>query len=137
MPPSEAIPENECTANEPEAAKMGLREAEGAPDDPEVAETMDGGAVHETMEESLDAIAVAKVIRCKKADRGMECMTQCADAGISCAAKRPHPRDRNVGYGELGQCRKVGVVSSCWYHYSNGELCVFLLWRSFCRIDND
>lgn len=134
--PSEAILETKGTANESEAADMALSE-EGATSDPEAAETMDGEVVDESIEESLDAIGGIKIIRCKKSDRGIPCMMKCADEGISCAAKRPHPTDRNVGDGELGQCRRRSVVNSCWYHYPNGQLCVFVLWRSFCRVDND
>lgn len=137
--PSEAIPETEGTANEPGAAEMALPEADGATSDPDAAETMDAEVMDDSVEESLDAIELLKIIRCKKADRGMPCMEQCAEAGISCAAKRPHPTDRNVADGVLGQCRRARVVraNSCWYHYPNGQLCVFVLWRSFCRIDND
>ncbi|WP_437717152.1 hypothetical protein WMF45_12495 [Sorangium sp. So ce448] len=137
MPPSEATSETEGTKSEPGATEMVLSELEGAARDPEAAEMMDGEAVDDSMEESPDAIEPLKIIRCKKADRGIPCMMQCAEAGISCAAKRPHPSDRNVGDGELGQCRSASVVNSCWYHYPNGQLCVFVLWRSFCRIDND
>ncbi|XYI02948.1 hypothetical protein ACMHYB_25620 [Sorangium sp. So ce1128] len=139
MPASEAIPETESTANEPEAAEMALSDADGATSDQEAAEMMDDEAVDDSTEESLDAIGLLKIIRCKKADRGIPCMMQCAEAGISCTAKRPHPRDRNVEAGSLGQCRKEGLfgASSCWYYYPNGQLCVFSLWRPFCRIDND
>ncbi|XXX78593.1 hypothetical protein WMF30_07440 [Sorangium sp. So ce134] len=139
MPPSEAIPETEGAASEPETVEMALSDADGATSERESAEVMDGEAVEESTEESLDAIGLLKIIRCKKADRGIPCMEKCAEAGISCAAKRPHPRDRNVEAGSLGQCRKEGLfrASSCWYHYPNGQLCVFVLWRSFCRIDND
>ncbi|XXY51890.1 hypothetical protein WME91_12175 [Sorangium sp. So ce269] len=134
MPASEATRETEDTANEREAAEMALSESDGATSEQGAAEMMD-----DSTEESLDAIELLKIIRCKKADRGLPCMMQCAEAGISCAAKRPHPNDRNVEAGSLGQCRKEGLfgASSCWYYYPNGQLCVFLLWRSFCRIDND
>ncbi|WP_437761395.1 hypothetical protein WMF27_04975 [Sorangium sp. So ce281] len=122
--------------DEPEAAVM-ARSEEGVTSVPDADEMMDGEAMDESMEESVDAIGSLKIIRCKKADRGIPCMKQCANAGISCAAKRPHPEDHDVGYGELGQCRTLGAVGSCWYHYPNGQLCVFVPWRSFCRIDND
>ncbi|WP_437931754.1 hypothetical protein WMF37_21690 [Sorangium sp. So ce291] len=139
MPSSEATPETEGTASEPEAAEMALSEADGATSEQGASKMIDGEAVEESTEQSLDAIGLLKIIRCNKSDRGLPCMIQCAEAGISCAAKRPHPRDRNVEAGSLGQCRKEGLfgASSCWYYYPNGQLCVFLLWRSFCRIDND
>lgn len=54
---------------------------------------MDDEAVDDSTEGSLDAIGLLKIIRCKKADRGLPCMMQCAEAGISCAAKRPHPKE--------------------------------------------
>ncbi|XXT15758.1 hypothetical protein WME94_36480 [Sorangium sp. So ce429] len=138
-PASEATPETEDTANEGEAAGMALSESDGATSEQGAAEMMDDDAVDDSTGESLDAIGLLKIIRCKKADRGLPCMIQCAEAGISCAAKRPHPKDRNVEAGSLGQCRKEGLfgASSCWYYYPNGQLCVFLLWRSFWRIDND
>ncbi|WP_441288745.1 hypothetical protein ACSRUE_43670 [Sorangium sp. KYC3313] len=126
----------EAARDEPEAAVM-ARSEEGVTSVPDADEMMDGEAMDESMKESVDAIGSLKIIRCKKADRGIPCMKQCANAGISCAAKRPHPEDHDVGYGELGQCRTLGAVGSCWYHYPNGQLCVFVPWRSFCRIDND
>ncbi|WP_157906493.1 MULTISPECIES: hypothetical protein [Sorangium] len=137
MPPSEATSETEGTKTEPGAAEMVLSEQEGAARVPNATEMMDGEAVDESMDESPDAIGGIKIIRCEKADRGIPCMMRCANEGISSAAKRPHPTDRNVGDGELGQCRRRSVVNSCWYHYPNGQLCVFVLWRSFCRIDNE
>ncbi|AUX32730.1 uncharacterized protein SOCE836_048770 [Sorangium cellulosum] len=73
-----------------------------------------------------EAIGSFKLIRCKRHEHGSECMMKCA-AGISCPAGRKHPYKSNVKTGLLMQCRALGLVSSCWYYYENGDICRFIL----------
>lgn len=87
--------------------------------------TLDGGAAGGSTTET-EAIGTAKTIRCKRHEHGADCMMRCADAGISCPAGRKHPYKDNVKTGLLWQCRSLGLASSCWYYYKNGDMCVFL-----------
>ncbi|WP_159397522.1 hypothetical protein [Sorangium cellulosum] len=73
-----------------------------------------------------EAIGSFKIIRCKRREHGAECMMKCADAGISCQGGRKHPYKDDVKTGLLMQCRALGLVSSCWYYYENGDICVFI-----------
>ncbi|WP_437288067.1 hypothetical protein [Sorangium sp. So ce406] len=112
MHPSETFPDTEIdtpTSN-PEADNITL-------DD----ETKNGSM---TEPESIGSV---KIIRCKKREYGADCMGRCAEeAGISCQGGRRHPYKDNVKPGLLGQCRSVGVISSCWYYYKNGDVCRFV-----------
>ncbi|WP_437754029.1 hypothetical protein [Sorangium sp. So ce1389] len=74
-----------------------------------------------------DAIGSFKIIRCKRREHGAECMMKCADAGISCQGGRKHPYKSNVKAGLLMQCRALGLASSCWYYYEDGDMCVFVI----------
>jgi hypothetical protein len=73
-----------------------------------------------------EAIGSFKIIRCKRHEHGTDCMMKCADAGISCPAGRKHPYKSNVKTELLMQCRALGLASSCWYYYENGDMCVFV-----------
>ncbi|MGK3960414.1 hypothetical protein WMF38_46095 [Sorangium sp. So ce118] len=74
-----------------------------------------------------DAIGSFKIIRCKRREHGAECMMKCADAGVSCQGGRKHPYKDDVKTGLLMQCRAIGLASSCWYYYENGDMCVFVV----------
>ncbi|WP_437339148.1 hypothetical protein [Sorangium sp. So ce394] len=74
-----------------------------------------------------DAIGSFKIIHCKRREYGADCMMKCADAGVSCPAGRRHPYKNNVKTGLLMQCRALGLASSCWYYYENGDICVFIV----------
>lgn len=76
--------------------------------------------------ETAESSGALKVIRCKKSERGEECMERCAEQGVPCAAGRRHPYMRNVGLGLLGQCRSAVRVNCCWYYYKNGHVCRFI-----------
>ncbi|MGK3960691.1 hypothetical protein WMF38_47545 [Sorangium sp. So ce118] len=121
MHPSETLYETEIDTptNAPEAGDMTLDdEAENGP----------------TTEP--EAIGTAKVIRCKRHEHGADCMTRCTDAGISCPAGRKHPYKGDVKTGLLWQCRSLGLASSCWYYYENGDSCIFLGMVPFmCRYE--
>ncbi|WP_437809613.1 hypothetical protein [Sorangium sp. So ce1078] len=73
-----------------------------------------------------EAIGSLKIIRCKGHEHGSDCMMKCADAGISCPAGRKHPYKSNAKTGLLWQCRSLGLLSSCWYYYENGDSCTFV-----------
>lgn len=108
MHPSETL--SEARLDTPEAYNMTL-------DDP-----TESGLTTE-----MDAVGSFKIIRCKRHEHGAECMMKCADAGISCQAGRKHPYKNDVKTGLLMQCRALGLASSCWYYYKNGDICVFLV----------
>ncbi|MGK3983033.1 hypothetical protein WME99_08335 [Sorangium sp. So ce136] len=74
-----------------------------------------------------EAIGSFKIIRCKRREHGAECMMKCADAGISCQGGRKHPYKDDVKTGLLMECRALGLASSCWYYYENGDICRFVL----------
>lgn len=89
-----------------------------------------------SVDESVEALDPLRIVRCRKTERGMRCMILCADAGISCAARLDHPYKPDVGAGDLGQCRRVAMITSCWYYYPNGDVCQFLTGgRRFCRYE--
>ncbi|WP_437969162.1 hypothetical protein WMF04_07665 [Sorangium sp. So ce260] len=114
MHPSETVDETEVDipTSDPEANNLTLDdETENDP----TAET--------------DAIGSLKIIRCKRHEHGAECMTKCADAGISCPGGRKHPYKDDVKTGLLWQCRGLGLVTSCWYYYKNGDSCTFFFGR--------
>lgn len=112
MSPSETFSETEfdTPTSAPEAGNM----------------TLEDEAEHGSTAEP-EAIASAKIIRCSNREYGADCMMRCADAGISCPAGRKHPYKGNVKAGLLCQCRSVGIISSCWYYYENGDICRFVL----------
>ncbi|WP_438038101.1 hypothetical protein [Sorangium sp. So ce128] len=117
MYPSETLSETEIDT--PEASDM------------ELGDETESGPTTET-----EAIGTAKIIRCKRHEHGADCMTKCADAGISCPAGRKHPYKDNVKTGLLWQCRSLGLVSTCFYYYENGDSCIFLGMVPFiCRYE--
>lgn len=74
-----------------------------------------------------EAVGSFKIVHCKRREHGADCMMKCADAGISCPAGRKHPYKSNVKTGLLMECRGLGVATSCWHYYKNGDICVFLV----------
>lgn len=79
-----------------------------------------------------DPIDVTARIVCKRP--GIDCMMVCANAGTSCAGRRPHPKSPGVGSGDLYACRTSAPLS-CDYRYANGDRCYFYQAPSFvlCR----
>ena len=55
----------------------------------------------------------------------LDCMVKCAEAGVSCAARRPHPYKPEAGLGDLYMCKNGAPTNVCSYYYSNGDECVF------------
>lgn len=95
-------------------------------DTPEAGDIELGDETENGPTNEMEAIGTAKVIRCKRREHGADCMMRCADAGISCPAGRKHPYKSDVKTGLLWQCRSLGLASSCWYYYENGDICIFL-----------
>ncbi|WP_437728921.1 hypothetical protein [Sorangium sp. So ce861] len=119
MHPSENVDETEVDTpnSDPEADNL----------------TLDNNAENDPTTEP-EAIGSFKVIRCKRREHGAECMEKCANAGISCPGGRKHPYKNNVKTGLLWQCRGLGLITSCWYYYENGDSCTFFIGKPvMCR----
>ena len=70
----------------------------------------------------------APKVFCTGAQTGIDCMMKCAEAGISCAAARPHPYKGGGGLGKLYACNSLVIGSMCSYAFDNGDSCHFAPW---------
>jgi hypothetical protein len=71
------------------------------------------------------------VVKCK--ERGIQCMMECANEGVSCASVYPHPHRRDPDPGDLVGC--VKAPKSCVYDYGGGERCWVITYKlAYCRV---
>ena len=59
----------------------------------------------------------------------VSCMSQCAEAGASCAAGLPHPYSSSrpgAGTGLLYGCKTGYPTWTCSYRYDNADTCTFV-----------
>jgi hypothetical protein len=73
-----------------------------------------------------EAELLSTLINCRGMDY-MTCMFKCAEAGVSCAARYPHPYKSDAGIGDLYACKTGTPTSVCSYYYTNGDECAIIL----------
>jgi hypothetical protein len=70
------------------------------------------------------AVPLDTWLNCKGLD-AVQCMEKCAEAGAACAPRMKHPQKSEAGWGDLYKCKNGAPTHTCFYHYSNGDECLF------------